>query len=102
MLKANFKDKNWQGVVVQRGQLVTSRDHLALETGLSVKQIRLALDKLKSTGEISIKTTNKFTLVTIENYTLYQDIEDEEGQQRANKGPQLKKEKNLTMIRIKT
>ena len=81
MLKANFKDKRWCGTVVQRGQLVTSIGHLSAEIGITNQQTRTALDKLKSTGEITIKTTNKFTLVTIENYTLYQDTTDEDNKQ---------------------
>lgn len=81
MLKANFKDKRWHGTIVQRGQLVTSIGHLATEIGITNQQTRTALEKLKSTGEITIKTTNKFTLVTIENYTLYQDTTDEDNKQ---------------------
>ena len=99
MLRANFKDKKWQGTTVQRGQFVTSIGHLSAEVGLSPKQVRLALDKLKSTGEIEVKTANKFTLINVENYTLYQDVDDDEGKQRANKGQTKGKQRATTKER---
>jgi len=41
-----------------------------------VQQVRTALDKLKSTQEITIKTTNKYTVVTIANWEDYQSTEE--------------------------
>lgn len=73
LLKANFEDKKWQGKVINRGELVTSRDTLSRETGLSEMQVRTALNKLKSTSEITIKTTNHYTHITLCNYSIYQD-----------------------------
>lgn len=75
LIKANNKDKMWRGKEVKRGQFVTSYKHLAAETGLSIRQIRTAVDKLKLTGEIEQKTTNKWQVVTIVNYELYQQNE---------------------------
>lgn len=72
LLNANYEEKKWRGQIVKRGQLITSINHLAEDTKLSVRQIRVALDKLKMTNEITIKTTNKFTLITIEKYSIYQ------------------------------
>lgn len=73
LLKANHKEKKWQGKVIPRGSFITGRNVLAEETGLTVRQIRTALDKLKSTNNIAIKSTNKNSLVTVINYDLYQD-----------------------------
>ena len=42
------------------------------QTGLTVQKIRTALTKLKSTGELTVKTTNKFSIITVTNYELYQ------------------------------
>lgn len=72
LLKANFKDNYWKDVLVKRGQTATSIEHLAEETGLTVQQTRTALSKLKSTHEITIKTTSKYSLITIEKYDFYQ------------------------------
>jgi hypothetical protein len=77
MLKANHKDKKYRGTVIKRGQLLTGRELLSAETGLSQQQIRTCLNKLKSTSDITIKSTNKGTLLTVENYGVYQDAESE-------------------------
>lgn len=72
ILKANHKDKKWRGIAVQRGQVIVSLDKLSSELGLSVQQIRTAIKKLKSTGEIASQSTNNYTLVTLVNYDKYQ------------------------------
>lgn len=77
LLKANHKDKKWQGKVIPRGSFVTGRNVLADETGLTVQQIRTSLNKLKSTNDLTIKSTNKNSLVTVVNYGFYQDKEME-------------------------
>jgi len=81
LLKANFENKKWKGQEIKRGSLITSREKLAKEIGLTIQQTRSCLNKLKSTSEITIKTTSQFTLITIENYRLYQNQENENNQQ---------------------
>ena len=76
LLTANHQGKNWKGQLVKRGQKLTSLQHLANETGLTLQQTRTALIKLKSTGEITYTTTNKYTLVTITKYDDYQFIDE--------------------------
>ena len=81
LLKANYKEKNWKGMTIKRGQFVTSTRNLSIELGLSVNKIRLSLTKLKQTKEITIKTTNKNTLITLVNFDTYQDVETENHKQ---------------------
>jgi hypothetical protein len=76
ILKANFKDTKWRGITIKRGQLVTGRLALAEQTGLTERQIRTALNKLKTTSNLTIKTTNKYSIITITNYEKYQDYDD--------------------------
>lgn len=87
LLKANYKDKKWMGKVIKRGQLVTGRVALSEELGISEKSIRTCLSRLVDTGEISIKTTNKYSVITICKYEEYQLCENDErpanGQQAA-------------------
>ena len=91
LLKANHEGERWKGREVERGQCVVGRHKLAEETGLSERQIRTALDKLKNTGEIRTESTNKFTLITVVNYALYQEYDIDErptnGQQLTNNRP---------------
>ncbi len=72
LLKANYKNNYWKDIFVKRGQILTSIEHLSQETGLTVQQTRTALSKLKLTNEITIKTTSKYTLISIEKYDFYQ------------------------------
>lgn len=72
LLKANYKDKQWHGITIKRGQLVTSLVNLSIETGLSIRNIRTCLEKLTSTGEIDKQVTRKFTLITVCKYCKYQ------------------------------
>lgn len=72
ILKANHKEKRYKGIELKCGSIITSRDILAFETGLSVQQIRTALDKLKSTNEITIETSSKGTIIQVVNYAKYQ------------------------------
>ena len=81
LVTANHEPKKWRGVMVSRGQVVTGRNALSKSLTLSDRQVRTALDHLKSTNEISIKTTNKFSLITIVNYEEYQRKDDENDQQ---------------------
>ena len=64
IINANHKDKCWQGKLIKRGQLITGRKQLAAETGIPEQSIRTALDHLKSTREITIKSTNKYSIIT--------------------------------------
>ena len=72
LLMANHEDKKWQGIEIKRGQRLTSIENLAKETNLSEQNIRTAIKKLKSTGEITVKVTSRYSLITIEKYDFYQ------------------------------
>ena len=90
LLKANHKDRQWQGIVVKRGSFITSYQNLANELSgrqsrFSVQQVRTALTKLKLTGEITIKTTSKYTLVEVNNWDRYQEDERENNTAITNK-----------------
>ena len=69
----NWKDKKWHGKLIKRGELITSIDHLSKHSKLSVMQVRTALKKLQSTGEIEVTTTSQYTHIKIVNYSKYQD-----------------------------
>lgn len=77
LLRANYKACAWKGIEIPRGAFVTSYAALSAESGLTVKQVRTALDKLKSTGEITVKTNRHYTIVTVAKYDEYQSAPDE-------------------------
>lgn len=91
LLNAQHEDTRWQGKVVQRGQVVIGREKLSEDLKLSVRQIRTALAKLESTGEITKKSTNKYTIVSICKWDNYQVLTNSDrptnDQQMTNKRP---------------
>ena len=90
LLTASFKDFVWLGKQFKAGQLITGRKKLAQELNFSEQQIRTAIKKLKSTGEIEASSTNKYTVITVINWKEYQGFEDFS----ANKQPHIKNIKN--------
>ena len=76
LLLANHEDERWHGMTVVRGQVITSLNSLSDLSGLSLRQVRTSLSRLENTGEICIKTTSKFTSVTVSNYDKYQVREE--------------------------
>ena len=99
LLKANYREKQWRGKTILRGQFFTSVDTLSKELHLTTKQIRIAISKLENTGEILKKGANEGTYITVCNYDSYQQSEQAEGQtegeRRANEG-QTKGERGAT------
>lgn len=77
LLRANHKERDWQGITVKRGQFVTSIKHLSNETGLTNQNVRTILKRLKSTKELTIETTSKYSIVTVCKYDSYQVLEGE-------------------------
>jgi len=84
LLKANWEEKKWRGITIQRGQFFTSIGHLAAEVNLSSMQVRNCIEKLKTTNEITTETTSEGTKITVCNYDTYQDIK-KQNNKRSNK-----------------
>lgn len=80
LLCANHKPNRWRGIEVGAGELITSYKHLSEQTGHSVQEVRTAISKLKMTGEITVESTNKYSLISLVNYRVYQDWDDKEQQ----------------------
>lgn len=109
LLSANFKAVPWNGRILEEGQVVTGTVQLAKELGFSRQQVRTALNKLKSTNEITTESTNRYTVVTIVNWRDYQsdtealtneitkiatNKQPTDNQQATNKQPRYKNVKN--------
>lgn len=73
LLKASCEDKQWQGITIKRGQLVTSNGSMRRDLKLSEQQIRTCIKRLISTGEITYQSTNRYVIITICNYDKYQE-----------------------------
>lgn len=77
LLSANHVQKKWHGVTIEPGQFITSLQSIQSATHLTQRSIRTALNNLKTTGEVTIKTTNRFSLITVANWAFYQSGEGE-------------------------
>ena len=104
LLKANHKEKRFKGIELKVGSIVTSRDLLARETGLSSQQVRTALNKLISTNEITSVTSSQGTILQIVSYEKYQiatnEITNEQptSNQQSTTNKNVNKEKNEIYI----
>ena len=103
LLTVSIEDGKWHGITVKRGSRVSSYAKLAAETGLSVKQIRTAVDHLEATGEVARTKYQKYTVFAINNFDVYQtgasktaDNRQGSGKVWASCGQQYKKVKEYT------
>lgn len=97
LLSASHKDHPWQNVVIRRGEFPTSVDSISRATGLTTQQVRTCLSRLERTGEITRKSTNKFTIISVCNFDDYQ-LDEETEQQTNNKQITNKQQTNNNQI----
>ena len=64
--------KRMLGYTLEPGQVITTLPKLAAETGLTLQEVRTALKHLESSGDITQMVTNKFRLITLENWAFSQ------------------------------
>ncbi len=76
LLKATHKPCKlligFQEVFLEPGQLVFGRKKCANELGTSEQSVRTCLQALKSTSNLTIKSTSKFSIISIVNWEAYQ------------------------------
>jgi len=100
MLNASYEDNYWQGELIKKGSFVSGRKKLAKELKLTEQQIRTSINKLKKSEEITIVTTNKYSIITVINYTEFQEFKKNitnkqptNNQQTTNKNEKINQEK---------
>ena len=84
LLNANWEDCRYRGYEVPRGSLVVGRKAIAKTLGISEQSVRTSLEHLKSTNEITIKSTNRFSIITITNWEKFQCLENESTNKSTN------------------
>lgn len=87
LVRANWQDKEWMGIKVKRGSLVTSRRHLAAELEMTEREVRTAIEHLESTNEVTKCSYPKFTVITVVKYNEYQANDQQNVQQTTDKRP---------------
>lgn len=84
LINCAFSETGAYGYVLSRGQYLTTVKRLSDELNISQQNVRTALKKLQKSETITLKSTNKFTIITLVNYNAYQDYNLDE-QQTTNK-----------------
>jgi hypothetical protein len=95
LFNATHKDRKVgtpNGVIeLKRGQYISGRIELAKKLKQTEQQIRTSIDRLVNLDILTIQSTNRFSVYTIENYSKYQDNDDminqQDNQQATNKQP---------------
>ena len=68
LLCVNYQNGVWKNKIpISRGSMITSVQKLSRDTGLTVSQTRCALRHLLDSNVISIRTTNKYSVITVVN-----------------------------------
>jgi len=76
LLEANFEKKtrlfNGSKITLDRGQLIFGLNAFSEKTGVSISKIRRVLNMLEEEKMISRQKTNKYSIITVLSYDLYQ------------------------------
>lgn len=81
-------------IEVERGSCITSEVKLSERWGWSRKKVRIFLEVLQSEKMLTKKSTTKYTVISIDNYDLYQERGTTEEQQKNNRRTTEEQQKN--------
>lgn len=102
---ANFEDKkhlfNGSLIEIKRGQIIFGLEAWSTKTGVTIAKLRRLIDMLEKDKMINRQKTNKFSLISILNYTRYQDDDRQNASKSQAEDKQNATPKELKNIRIK-
>ena len=83
LTNANHKPIKYGNLIINEGEYKTTLTQLSEETGISVQSIRTILKKLVG-NELALKSTNKYTIITILKWEQYQGTSIDTNKQLTN------------------
>lgn len=90
MVNHEEQEWEWQGrkYICKPGQVITSLEKIAKEAGkgITLKNVRTAIDRFQKYGFLANESTNKNRLITITNWELYQSGDGEQASKQASNG----------------
>lgn len=86
LILCSSEQTSWHGTQLRAGEFVTSINHLAVLLNVSIKKVRTILNRLQRTGEITVKTTNRCSIICVTNWNLYQNDDASETEKETKKG----------------
>lgn len=107
LLKATHKEYKtlvgFQKVELKEGQFIFGRRKAADELGMNESKVYRLMKKLEEMGALSMKSNNKWTVVTIEKWDLYQgnglESEQQVNNKRTTNEQQMNTNKNIKNIK---
>ena len=84
LLSAYWDDAEYHGEIIKAGSFPITIAKLSEQTGMTGKQIRNSLTKLKKTDEISTERRSKYLIVSITKWSDYQGERAIKGQSKGN------------------
>lgn len=89
LLKANHLETDvylgMEKIHINSGEFIFGRDSASKDLKIKPSTIRNWIELLKKDSYINTKTTNKYTVITIQNWIMYQEKGHEKGQQIDNR-----------------
>jgi uncharacterized phage protein (TIGR02220 family) len=84
--QTNWTDKEWfkgsDRILIKKGSFVTTQDHLSDIAGVGRQTVRTSIKNLIRLKSISTNVlTNRFTIITVVNWTIYNDDAEQTNQQ---------------------
>ncbi len=107
ILGAAWNNRQYKNISLERGQIATTIPQIAEQSGLTVQQVRTVLDRLKSTGKITVERTSKFSIITLIEYDCDTDINSQNNlqitdkQQTNNRQTTVKQQTNNSQTTVK-
>jgi hypothetical protein len=101
LLNANINDSTFRGQFVPAGSFITGRIKLSQECGMTEREVRTALSHLKSTNEVTIQSTNEYSIISVVCWKDYQAIDQPNANERPTKDQRKTTDKETKNIRTK-
>lgn len=95
--KSNTQRAGLQEIEIKKGQFIFGRKKAAIELDMSESYVYKILKQFERENLITLNSNNKFTVLTIVNWDMYQSIEGEEEQQ-SNSGVTTKEQQSNNKV----
>ncbi|MBF31874.1 MAG: hypothetical protein CL529_11955 [Aequorivita sp.] len=89
LLRVNYQPKTWRGIEVNAGEVITGRKKIAEWTGIKESTVFRVLKDLETCGELNIKKTNKYSIISMVKWSQFQLDEQQENNKRTTNEQQM-------------
>lgn len=76
LITARWQDGSWHGIEIKRGEVLESLPSIALKNGLTVRNVRTAIQHLIDTNSVTIRKVGRCHIYNVSEYDKYQVRQD--------------------------